>query len=116
MVSIRIEVYSFTIIVILNIMEDVLIMKLIQVWEKPSSVWELMEGVLTRAALVSMMFPHNYEGITLIRALHEVRYLQGLYDTRKEHLEQLTKMVNKVSIKYASIKLVSCRIIEFKLS
>ena len=61
-------------------------------------MFEVIEGVMTRAALTNLMFPHSYEGITLLRALHECRYLKNLYENKKDHIENLSKVVNKVSV------------------
>ena len=59
-------------------------------------MFEVIEAVLNRAGLMSVIHPQNFESITILRALHETRYLKGVYDTKKDQLENMVKILNKI--------------------
>ena len=64
---------------------------------------QVIEAVLTHGALVQLIRPYSHESWALLRALHETRFLAGIYASQKDQMEHLVEVINLVWVRNASL-------------
>lgn len=63
------------------------------------TIFETIEAVLNYCGLVYMIRPWSYEGLSLIRSLHHVKYFYGCFpDDAKEQKKLLEKFISEVFV------------------
>mgnify|MGYP001497436458 CR=1 FL=1 len=70
-------------------------------WEESSDVQEIVEAVLNLTAAENMIRPWSYQGINILRALHEVKFFCHSTKTSREQKDLCENFVNEILSKNA---------------
>ena len=65
-------------------------------WEESSDVMEIVEAVLNLVPAENMIRPWSYQGINIMRSLHEVKYFCHTVRTAKDQKDLCENYVNEV--------------------
>jgi hypothetical protein len=75
---------------------DGMSMDLGKAWEETNTVWEVVGCLLNFAALEQRIRPYSHAGISIIRALHELRWFHGIPAKNFNQLKALENFLNLV--------------------
>ena len=65
-------------------------------WEESSDVQEIVEAVLNLIAAENMIRPWSYQGINIMRALHEIKFFCHATKTTRDQKDLCENFVNEV--------------------
>mgnify|MGYP001320091374 FL=1 len=65
-------------------------------WEESSDVQEIVEAVLNLVAAENMIRPWSYQGINIMRSLHEIKYFCHAVKTTRDQKDLCENFVNEV--------------------